>query len=100
MNRSNSRTTVNSMGTAESLSRTRWERKYHVVWIAECQRSVLYGQLRKHLGEVSHDLAYQRESKILEGHLHSDDVHMLVSITPRCCVAQEVGFIKGKSGFI
>ena len=55
------------MGTAESLSHTRWECKYHLVWIPKYRRKVLYGQLRKHLGEVLHDLAYQKESKILEG---------------------------------
>ena len=53
------------MGTAESLSHTRWECKYHLVWIPKYRRKVLYGQLRKHLGEVLHDLAYQKESKIL-----------------------------------
>ena len=57
------------MGTAESFSHTRWECKYHLVWIPKCRRKVLYGQLRKHLGEVLHDLALQKESKILKGHL-------------------------------
>ena len=85
------------MGTAESLSHTRWECKYHLVWIPKCRRKVLYGQLRKHLGDVLHDLARQKESKILEGHLQPDHVHMLVSIPPKYSVAQVVGFIKGKS---
>jgi len=57
----------------------------------------LYGQLRQHLAEVLHDLAGQKESKILEGHLQADHVHMLVSIPPKYSVAQVVGFIKGKS---
>jgi putative transposase len=85
------------MGTAESLSHTRWECKYHLVWIPKCRRKVLFGQLRKHLGEVLHDLAFQKESRILEGHLQADHVHMLVSIPPKYSVAQVVGFIKGKS---
>jgi putative transposase len=85
------------MGTAESLSHTRWECKYHLVWILKCRRKTLYGQLRKHLGEVLHDLAFQKESRILEGHLQADHVHMLVSIPPKYSVAQVVGFIKGKS---
>jgi len=85
------------MGTAESLSHTRWECKYHLVWIPKCRRKVLYGQLRKHLWEVLHDLALQKECKILEGHLQADHVHMLVSIPPKSSVAQVVGFIKGKS---
>ena len=75
------------MGTAESLSHSRWECKYHLVWIPKCRRKILYGHLRKHLGEVLHGLACQKESKILEGHLHSDHVHMLVSIPPKYSVA-------------
>ena len=85
------------MGTAESLSHTRWQCKYHHVWTPKCRRKVLYGQLLKHLGEVLHDLALQKESKILEGHLQADHVHKLVSIPPKYSVAQVVGFIKGKS---
>ena len=74
------------MGSAESLSHTRWECKYHLVWIPKCRRKTLYGQLRKHLGEVLHDLAFQKESRILEGHLQADHVHMLVSIPPKYSV--------------
>jgi len=75
------------MGTAENLSHTRWECKYHLVWIPKCRRKVFYGQLRKHLGEVLRDLAFQKESRILEGHLQADHVHMLVSIPPKYYVA-------------
>jgi putative transposase len=85
------------MGTAESLSHTRWECKYHLVWIPKCRRKVLYGQLRKRLGEVLHGLAYLKESKVLEGYLQADHVHRLVSIPPKYSVAQVAGFIKGKS---
>jgi putative transposase len=58
---------------------------------------MLYGQLRKNLGEVFHELARQKECKILEGHLQSDHIHVLVSIPPKYSVAQIVGYIKGKS---
>ena len=85
------------MTTAESLSHTRWDCKYHLVWVPKCRRKVLYAQLRKHLGQVLHDLAGQKESKILEGTLQADHVHVLVSIPPKYSVAQVVGFIKGKS---
>ena len=85
------------MNNVNSLSHSRWECKYHVVWIPKCRRKVLFGQLRRHLGEVFHDLARQRESKILEGHLHHDHVHVLISIPPKYSVAQVVGYIKGKS---
>lgn len=79
------------------LSHTKRECKYHVVWIPKYRRKSLYGQLRKHLGEVFHDLARQKESKILEGHLQKDHVHMMVAIPPKYSVAQVVGYIKGKS---
>jgi putative transposase len=79
-----------SMNNVNSLSHSRWECKYHVVWIPKCRRKVLFGQLRKNLGEVFHDLARQKESKILEGHLQSDHVHVLISIPPKYSVAQVV----------
>jgi putative transposase len=85
------------MGNSESLSHTRWDCKYHLVWVPKGRRKVLYGQLRKYLGKVLHELAGQKESKILEGHLQADHVHVLVSIPPKYSVAQVVGFIKGKS---
>ena len=85
------------MDTSKSLSHTRWECKYHIVFIPKCRRKTLYGQLRVHLGEVFRMLARQKESEIEEGHLMPDHVHMLVSIPPKYSVSQVVGFIKGKS---
>ena len=85
------------MDEYESLSHSRWECKYHVVFIPKCRRKVLYGQLRKHLGEVLRKLAEQKESRIEEGHLLSDHVHMMISIPPKYAVSQVVGFMKGKS---
>jgi len=58
---------------------------------------VLYGTLRRHLGEVFRKLAEQKESRIDEGHLLADHVHMMISIPPKYSVSQVVGFIKGKS---
>ncbi|MCU0915658.1 MAG: IS200/IS605 family transposase [Planctomycetes bacterium] len=85
------------MNRSKSLKHTRWECKYHVVFIPKGRRKKLYQQLRQHLGEVFRQLAQQRESKILEGHLVVDHVHMLISIPPKYQVAQVIGFIKGKS---
>ena len=85
------------MNDKQSLSHTVWECKYHVVWIPKYRRKVLYGQLRKHLGGVLKELALQKESKIIEGHLKAEHVHMLISIPPKYSVSQVVGFIKGKS---
>src|SRR5258707_15669842 len=85
------------MDKYESLSHTKWECKYHVVFIPKCRRRTLYGQLRKHLGDVLRELARQKESRIEEGHLMPDHVHMLLSIPPKYAVSQVVGYIKGKS---
>jgi putative transposase len=85
------------MDEAESLSHSRWDCKYHVVFIPKCRRKTLYAQLRRHLGEVFKKLAEQKESRILEGHLMPDHVHMLIAIPPKFAVSQVIGFIKGKS---
>lgn len=85
------------MGKSGILTHTTWECKYHVIFIPKCRKKVLYGTLRKYLGEVLRDLAHQRESKIEEGHLCSDHVHMLISIPPKYSVSEVVGFVKGKS---
>jgi putative transposase len=85
------------MDEPESLSHSKWECKYHVIFIPKCRRKTLYEQLRRHLGEVFRKLAEQKESRILEGHLMSDHVHMLIAIPPKYAVSQVVGYIKGKS---
>src|SRR5512142_654577 len=85
------------MDEFESLSHSKWECKYHIVFIPKRRRKTLYGQLKKHLGEVFHRLAQQKESQILEGHMMADHVHMLMSIPPKYAVSQVVGFMKGKS---
>ena len=85
------------MDEATSLSHSKWECKYHVVFIPKCRRRTLYEQLRRHLGEVFHELARHRESRIEEGHLMVDHVHMLIAIPPKYAVSQVVGYIKGKS---
>lgn len=85
------------MDEYESLNHTKWECKYHVVFIPKYRRKALFEQLRKHLGEVFHRLAKQKESQIEIGHVMSDHVHMMISIPPKYSVSQVVGFIKGKS---
>jgi putative transposase len=85
------------MDEYQSLSHTKWECKYHVVFIPKCRRKTLYGKLRMQLGEVFHQLAKQKESRIEEGHLMSDHVHMMIAIPPKYAVSQVIGYIKGKS---
>ena len=85
------------MRQVKSLSHTRWECKYHIVFIPKYRRKVLFGQIRRELTDVFHSLARQRESLIEEGHLMPDHVHMMISIPPKYAVSQVVGYIKGKS---
>ena len=85
------------MDEFESLSHTKWECNYHVVFIPKFRRKALYGQLRDHLGELLRKLAIQKESRIEEGHLMPDHVHMMISIPPKYAVSQVIGYVKGKS---
>jgi len=85
------------MDEAKSLCHTRWDCKYHVVFIPKCRRKQLFLELRAHLGKVFRELARQKESSIEEGHMMLDHVHMLISIPPKYAVSQVVGYIKGKS---
>src|SRR5437867_11513837 len=85
------------MDEFESLSHTKWDCKYHVIFIPKYRRKALYGQLRQHLGEVFKKLDEQQESRIEEGHLMVDHGHMMIAIPPKYAVSQVVGFIKGKS---
>ena len=81
----------------QSLSHTRWDCKYHVVFIPKRRKKAIFGVLRKELGGVFRALAQQRESAVVEGHLMVDHVHMCLSIPPKYSVSSVVGYIKGKS---
>ncbi len=83
--------------TYQSLSHSKWDCKYHVVFVPKYRRKALFGEMRKHLGAIFHELARQKECQILEGHLMPDHVHMCIAIPPKHAVASVIGFIKGKS---
>ena len=85
------------MNVAESLAHSKWACKYHIVFIPKYRRKALFGELRRHLGEVFKELARQKECTIEEGHLRPDHVHLLISIPPKHSVSQVVGYLKGKS---
>jgi putative transposase len=85
------------MNDYKSLAHTRWECKYHIVWIPKYRKKRLFGQLRRELGAVLRELARRKESEILEGHMLPDHVHILIAIPPKHAVSQVVGYIKGKS---
>jgi len=80
-----------------SLNHSRWECKYHVVFIPKYRKKTIFGRIRSELGEIFRRLAEQKESRIEEGHLMPDHVHMMISIPPKYAVSQVIGFIKGKS---
>ncbi len=81
----------------QSLSHVRWECKYHIVIIPKYRKRMLYGRLKKHVGEVIREVCRQRGIELVEGHLMPDHIHMCVSIPPKHSVAFAIGFIKGKS---
>ena len=81
----------------QSLSHVRWECKYHIVIIPKYRKRVLYGRVKKHVGEVIKEACRQRGIELVEGHLMPDHIHMCVSIPPKHSVAFAIGFIKGKS---
>src|SRR5438552_8270893 len=81
----------------KSLAHSRWECKYHVVFIPKYRRKAIYGEIRTGLGNIFHELARQKECRIVEGHLMGDHVHMCIEIPPKFAVASVIGFLKGKS---
>ena len=81
----------------QRLNHTRWDCKYHVVFIPKRRKKAIYGVIRKHLGEVFHELARQKECEIVEGHLCADRAHMCVSVPPKYALSNVIGYIKGKS---
>ncbi len=81
----------------ESLSHTKWDCKYHVVFIPKRRKKVIFGGIRKYLGKMLHELAVQKGCQIVEEHLMSDHIHMCISIPPKYSVSNVMGYIKGKS---
>ena len=84
------------MTTYRSLNQTKWHCQYHVVFVPKYRKKAIYGGLREQLGEVLRQRALHRESRVEDGHLLVDHVHMLVSIPPKYSVARVVGELKGK----
>src|SRR2546428_12480499 len=81
----------------QSLSHSKWDCKYHVVFVPKRRRKAIFGQARRQLGAIFHALARQKECQIVEGHLLPDHVHICIAIPPKHAVAQVIGFLKGKS---
>ncbi len=80
-----------------SLSHSKWDCTYHIVFIPKGRKKKLFQSIRRFLGPVFHELAGQRNCEIVEGHMLCDHVHMMIRIPPKYSVAEVVGYIKGKS---
>lgn len=80
-----------------SLAHSKWDCKYHLVFIPKKRKKVLFGKIRPALGKVFHALAAMKDCRIISGHLMADHVHMCVEIPPKFAVSAIIGFLKGKS---
>ena len=79
------------------LNHNLWDCKYHIVFIPKYRKKSLFGILRIHMGQLLRKLATQYGCEIVEGHVMTDHIHMLISIPPKHSVSNVVGYIKGKS---
>jgi putative transposase len=85
------------MKVYQSLCHTKWDCKYHIVFIPKRRKLVIFGAIRKHLGELLKELVEQKECQIVVGHLMPDHVHICISIQPKHSVSCVVVYIKRKS---
>lgn len=83
-----------------SLSHTRWNCKYHVVFITKYRRKEIYGKLRMDIGRIIRQLCEYKGVEIVEAHACSDHIHMLVKIPPKIAVSNFMGYLKGKSSLM
>ena len=81
----------------QSLTHTRWNCKYHVVFAPKYRRQVIYGKLKTDVGKILRDLCNRKGIEIVEAELCPDHVHMLIRIPPKYSVSQIMGYLKGKS---
>ena len=81
----------------QSLSHSSWDCKYHLVFVPKFRKKAIYGKIRQQLGQIFHELAGQKDCKIIQGKLVIDHVHMCISIPPKYAVSSIIGFLKGKS---
>ena len=89
------------MATKEnSLAHTKWMCKYHIVFTPKYRRKAIYNQYRQSVGQILRTLCGYKGVELIEGHLMSDHVHMLVSIPPKISVSSFMGYLKGKSALM
>ena len=83
-----------------SLSHTRWNCKYHIVFIPKYRRKEIYGKLRTDIGQIIRQLCEYKDVEIIEAHAMPDHIHMLVRIPPKIAVSNFMGYLKGKSSLM
>lgn len=83
-----------------SLSHTRWNCKYHIVFIPKYRRKTIYGKIRQDVGQILRQLCKYKGVEIIEAHACVDHIHMLVSIPPKLSVSSFMGYLKGKSSLM
>ena len=83
-----------------SLSHTKWNCKYHIVFTPKYRRKIFYNQKRLEIGKILRELSDWQEVKIIEAEVCPDHVHMFVSIPPKLSVSKFMGILKGKSSLI
>ena len=81
----------------QSQAHVRWDCKYHVVILPKYRRKVLYGRVRRGVGQILRDLCRQKDIELVEGKAMPDHIHMLLSVPPRYSIAMTIGYLKGKS---
>jgi len=81
----------------QSQAHVKWDCKYHVVILPKYRRKVLYGRMRRGVGQILRDLCRQKDIELVEGKAMPDHVHMLLSVPPRYSIAMTIGYLKGKS---
>lgn len=85
---------------AESLAYSKWVCKYHIVFTPKYKRKMIYDELREDIKEIIKDLCKWKGIKIIEGHMMSDHVHLLLSIPPKYSISSVMGYLKGKSAMM
>lgn len=83
-----------------SLSHTRWNCKYHIVFIPKYRRKEIYGKIRTDIGQIFRQLCVYKEVEIIEAHAMSDHIHMMIRIPPKISVSSFMGYLKGKSSLM
>lgn len=83
-----------------SLSHTRWNCKYHIVFIPKYRRKEIYGKIRTDIGQIIRQLCAYKDVEIIEAHAMPDHIHMLVRMPPKIAVSNFMGYLKGKSSLM